>query len=51
MKIPVLNNMAQCMIKKDLAERANDLLDEVLKLDPKNAKATARKLTCMLKLG
>ena len=51
MKVPVLNNMAQCMIKKDLAERANDLLDEVLKLAPKNAKATARKLTCMMKLG
>ena len=51
MKIPVLNNMAQCMIKKDLHERANDLLDQVIKIDPKNAKATARKLNCMMKLG
>ena len=51
MKIPVLNNMAQCMIKKNLHERAFDLCDEVLKLDRKNAKATARKLNCMMKLG
>ena len=51
MKIPVLNNMAQCMIKKDMHERANDLLDEVIKLHPKNAKATARKLNCMMRLG
>ena len=39
------------MIKKELWERAKDLLDEVLKLEPKNAKATNRKLTCMLKLN
>ena len=51
MKVPVLNNMAQCMIKKELWERAKDLLEEVLKLEPKNAKATNRKLTCMLKLN
>ena len=51
MKVPVLNNMAQCMIKKELWERAKDLVEEVLKLEPKNAKATNRKLTCMLKLN
>ena len=39
------------MIKKDMSERAKDLLDEVLKLDPKNVKATTRKLNCMMKLG
>ena len=39
------------MIKKELWERAKDLLEEVLKLEPKNAKATSRKLTCMLKLN
>ena len=39
------------MVKKELWERAKDLLDEVLKLEPKNAKATNRKLTCMLKLN
>lgn len=51
MKVPCLNNMAQCLIKMEQPARAIDMLDQVLELDAKNCKATARKIICMMKLG
>ena len=51
MKVPVLNNMAQCLIRMDHHARAIDMLDQVLDIDSKNCKATARKIICMMKLG
>lgn len=51
MKVPCLNNMAQCMIRMAHFERAISLLDEVLQLDDKNAKAVSRKLICLMELG
>ena len=51
MKVPCLNNMAQCLIRLKLYSRAIDMLDEVLELDGKNAKASARKVNCLMELG
>jgi len=51
MKLPCLNNMAQCLIRQKQYSRAIEMLDQVLQLDEKNAKATARKLNCLLELG
>lgn len=51
LKVPVLNNMALCLMKMNLYDRAAQILDQVLEVDRKNAKATARKLTVMLKIG
>ena len=43
--------MAQCLIRLKQFSRAISMLDQVLELDVKNAKATSRKLNCMMELG
>ena len=49
-KIPILNNIGHCMIKKGMHERALAILDEVVKLDPSNFKAHIRKARCFIDL-
>ena len=51
MKVPCLNNMAQCLIRLEKFDRAIEMLDQVLDLDEKNAKAMARKVNCLMDLG
>ena len=51
MKVPCLNNMAQCLIRLEKFDRAIEMLDQVLDLDEKNAKAMARKVNCLMELG
>lgn len=43
--------MAQCLIRMMQHQRAIDIIDQVLDLDKKNAKATARKIMCLMYLG
>jgi len=45
LKVPILNNMALCLIRSKKFERALSMLDQVVKIDPKNEKAMMRK--CM----
>lgn len=45
LKVPILNNMALCLIRSKKYERALSMLDQVVKIDPKNEKAHMRK--CM----
>ena len=45
LKVPILNNMALCLIRMKRYDRALSMLDQVGKIDPKNEKATMRK--CM----
>ena len=51
MKVPCLNNMAQCLIRLKQFSRAVSMLDQVLELEEKNAKAVARKINCLMELG
>ena len=45
LKVPILNNMALCLIRSKKFDRALSMLDQVVKIDPKNEKAMMRK--CM----
>ena len=59
LKIPIVNNMAlsfMLLAKQDAGnvkylQRANGLLDQVLKLDPNNEKAMLRKCGVLIDLG
>ena len=60
MKIPIVNNMAlafmllakeESPVSAPLLERANGLLDQVLKLEPSNEKAMLRKCGVLIDLG
>lgn len=60
MKIPIVNNMALAFMllakeepkqEKVYLERANGLLDQVLKSDPNNEKALLRKCGILVDLG
>lgn len=42
LKIPLLNNMGQCLIQQKKYERAIDMLEQALKVDSKNEKALLR---------
>ena len=52
LKIPILSNMAlNLMHMGSQEEECNKLLDNILKLDPKNEKALMRKCNILLDLG
>jgi hypothetical protein len=60
LKIPIVNNMALAFIflakedpsrQKEYLERANGLIDQVLKIDPNNEKALLRKCGVLIDLG
>lgn len=50
-KVPVLNNMAMCLTKQGMRERSLRMLEQVLQVDPINAKALARKLQTYLEMS
>lgn len=50
-KVPVLNNMALCLQRQGHTQRALDMLEQVLKIEEFNPKATARKLTYLFDSG
>ncbi|CDW76411.1 tpr domain containing protein [Stylonychia lemnae] len=51
LKAPILNNIALCLIKQNKFMRSNQMLDQVLKVDPENFKAWTRKVQNFLKIG
>mmetsp|Transcript_5468 Transcript_5468/g.9256 ORF Transcript_5468/g.9256 Transcript_5468/m.9256 type:complete len:197 (-) Transcript_5468:455-1045(-) len=48
LKVPVLNNLALCLSNQHHFERAIQMLDQVLKVDPKNEKALLRKSNALV---
>lgn len=44
LKAPILNNIAQCLIKQGKLQRASAMLDQVIEVDPTNIKAFLRKI-------
>ena len=50
LKIPILNNLALCLIGQKKYDRAIQMLDQVLKIDQKQEKALIRKCTCYIEL-
>jgi tetratricopeptide (TPR) repeat protein len=46
LKVPILNNLALCLMGQKKYERAIKMLDQVLKIDNKQEKALIRKCTC-----
>ena len=44
LKVPILNNIALCLIKQGKLQRANAMLDLVLEAEPTNLKAWNRKI-------
>lgn len=50
LKLPVLNNMALCLINQKKYARALQMLDQVDKIDKKNEKALLRKCQCQIEL-
>lgn len=50
LKVPILNNLALCLMGQKKYERAIKMLDQVLKIDNKQEKALIRKCTCYIEL-
>ena len=50
LKVPILNNMALCLIRSKKYDRALSLLDQVIKIDPINEKAPMRKCMAYIEL-
>lgn len=51
LKVPVLNNLAKCLMKQKKYQRAMDMLDQALKVDKVDEKALLRKAECFIELG
>lgn len=51
LKIPLLNNIALCLYEQDFIARAIQMLDQVLEVDSRNAKALSRKVKYLLQQG
>ena len=51
LKVPILNNLASCLMKMKKFQRGIDMLDQSLKIDSRNEKANLRKVQCHIELG
>ena len=51
LKVPVLNNLAQCLIQQGKFSRALQMTDKVLELDKINHKALHRKCLAAIELS
>ena len=51
LKIPILNNVALCLMKMEKYVKANQMIDQVLALDKGNFKAWLRKASNIIKNG